>query len=540
MPADVEIEYENGVDMFQASVQRAGHRPLIHYFGTTLTLADVDRMTDAYAVAIRELGVQPGDRVACFLQNVPQFLLTMVATWKAGAMMISINPMWREREIGHVLGDAKASALVTHESLYGDVAASVVPGTAVRAVITTSELDFVGGPPPAVMSKVQRRRHEGTHDLLELIREHDGEKLDAPELTGDDVALLVYTSGTTGPPKGAMNTHRNVVFTSQTYRDWFHLDPDSDVILGIAPLFHVTGLIAHIGISLLTPVPLILAYRFDQSETLRLVEEQRATMTIGSITVFISLMEHPDAQTRDLSSLKKIWSGGAPIPPAVTDAFESRYGVYIHGCYGLTETTSPSHVVPSAQRAPVDKTSGALAVGVPVWNTTVRVLDDDGNELPPGEAGEIAVRGPQVVAGYWGNPEETENAIPGGELRTGDIGLMDEQGWFYIVDRKKDQINASGYKVWPREVEDVLYEHPAVREAAVVGVPDSYRGETVKAFVSLKAGASTDEATLIAFCKERMAAYKYPRMVEILGELPKTESGKILRRELRQRPAVKA
>jgi len=448
--------------------------------------------------------------------------------------------MWREREIGLVLRDSEAAALVTLETLYGDVAASVVPDTSVRAVITTSELDFLDGSVPALLSRVQRRRHDGTHDLLELVRERDGRSLEPTTLRGDDVAFLTYTSGTTGPPKGAMNTHRNVVFTSQTYRDWCHLHPDDDVVLGIAPLFHVTGLIAHIGVSMLTPAPLILSYRFDPAETLRLIEKHRATFTIGAITAFISLMEHPDSATRDLSSLKKIWSGGAPIPPAVTEAFETRFGAYIHGCYGLTETTSPSHVVPFTQRAPVDKTSGAVAVGVPVWNTIVRVLDDDGNELPTGEAGELATSGPQVVAGYWNNPAETEHAIPGGELRTGDIGFMDEQGWFYVVDRKKDQINASGYKVWPREVEDVLYEHPAVREAAVVGVPDPYRGETVKAFVSLRAGQSTDEATLIAFCKQRMAAYKYPRQVEILDELPKTDSGKILRRELRSRSVVGA
>jgi long-chain acyl-CoA synthetase len=535
-----ELEHESALDMFKASVRRAAERPLIHYFESTLTLAEVDRITDAYAVALRDLGVNPGDRVACYLQNIPQFMLTMIAAWKAGAIMISINPMWREREIAVVLNDAEAAALVTLESLYGDVAASVVPGTDVRAVITTSELDFVDGPVPAILSRVQRRPHPDTHDLLGLVAERDGRSLEAPDLGRDDVAFLTYTSGTTGPPKGAMNTHGNVVFTSQTYRDWCRLDPDEDVVLGIAPLFHVTGLIAHMGVSMLTPIPLILAYRFDQAETLRLIERHRATFTIGAITVFISLMDHPDAARRDLSSLQKIWSGGAPIPPAVTEAYEARFGAYIHGCYGLTETTSPSHIVPFAKRAPVDSASGALAVGVPVWNTIVRVLDDQGNELPSGEAGELATKGPQVVAGYWRNAAETENAIPGGELRTGDIGFMDGQGWFYVVDRKKDQINASGYKVWPREVEDVLYEHPAVREAAVIGVPDPYRGETVKAFVSLRGGQLTDEATLIAFCKERMAAYKYPRLVEILDELPKNAAGKILRRELRSRSTVSA
>jgi long-chain acyl-CoA synthetase len=535
-----EIEHENALDMFKASLRGAGERPLIHYFESTLTLNEVDRITDAYAVALRDLGVNPGDRVASYLQNVPQFLLTMLAAWKAGAIMISINPMWREREISIVLNDSEAAALVTLESLYGDVAASVVPDTHVHAVITTSELDFLDGPVPDLLRRVERRRHPETHDLVELVSERDGRCLEAPTLRREDVAFLTYTSGTTGPPKGAMNTHGNVVFTSQTYRDWCRLVPDEDVVLGIAPLFHVTGLIAHIGVSMLTPVPLILAYRFDQAETLRLIERHRATFTVAAITVFISLMEHPDTATRDISSLQKIWSGGAPIPPAVTEAFEARFGAYIHGCYGLTETTSPSHIVPAGKRAPVDEASGALAVGVPVWNTVVRVLDDDGNELPPGEAGELATKGPQVVAGYWRNAAETGNAMPGGELRTGDIGFMDEQGWFYVVDRKKDQINASGYKVWPREVEDVLYEHPAVREAAVIGVPDPYRGETVKAFVSLSAGQATDEATLIAFCKERMAAYKYPRAVEILDELPKNAAGKILRRELRSRSTVSA
>jgi long-chain acyl-CoA synthetase len=372
------------------------------------------------------------------------------------------------------------------------------------------------------------------------VRERDGRQLDPPTLKADDTAFLTYTSGTTGPPKGAMNTHRNVVFNSQAYRDWMRLSADEDVVLGVAPLFHVTGLIAHVGVSLLTPTPLILFYRFDPGICLELIEKHRATFTVGSITVFISLMNHSGIEGRDVSTLKKIWSGGAPIPPATTDAFEEKFGAYIHNVYGLTETTSPSHAVPFDKKAPVDQSSGALSVGVPIYNTVVRVVGEDGKDVPPGEIGEFVTRGPQVVPGYWEKPEETANALPGGELHTGDVGFMDEQGWYYVVDRMKDQINASGYKVWPREVEDVLYEHPAVREAAVIGVPDPYRGETVKAFVSLKAGQSTDESTLTAFCKERMAAYKYPRQIEIIDELPKTVTGKILRRQLRDEEVSKA
>jgi len=533
VPAEIAPEHESALDMFRAALSRDADRTLIRYFDTTLSLGEVDRLTDALAVALRELGTGRGDRVAVYLQNVPQFVLAMIATWKVGGIVVSINPMNRESEVRLLLNDSGATVLVALESLYAEVAASVLPDTRVRAVITTSELDFVDGTVPKLLSNIKRRRCDDTHDLLELVRTRDGRKVDPPALVRDDVAVLTYTSGTTGPPKGAMNTHGNVVFNSQAYRDWLGLRADADVVLGVAPLFHVTGLIAHIGVSLITPMPLILFYRFDPATCLELIERHRPTFTVGSITVFIALMNHPDAETRDLSSLVKVLSGGAPIPPSTAEAFGRRFGADIHNVYGLTETTSPSHAVPFGTPAPVDGNSGALSVGVPIFNTVVRVAGDDGRDLPPGELGELVTRGPQVVPGYWKNPEATRDALAGGELRTGDIGFMDEHGWFYVVDRIKDQINAAGYKVWPREVEDVLYEHAAVREAAVVGVPDPYRGETVKAFVSLKPGQTVDESTLKAFCKERMAAYKYPRQIEFVEELPKTASGKILRRELR-------
>jgi long-chain acyl-CoA synthetase len=329
------------------------------------------------------------------------------------------------------------------------------------------------------------------------------------------------------------------VFNAQSYRDWIGLSRD-DVVLGVAPLFHITGLIGHVAVCLLVGAPLVLMYRLDPAVAIETVRDERATFTVGSITVFIALMNSPAADPaisnkEAMSSLTKIFSGGAPIPPSTVTAFQDVFGTYIHNIYGLTETTSPSHGVPLGATAPVDAASGALSVGVPIYNTVVRIVGDDGKDLPPGEIGELVTAGPQVVVGYWNKPEESARALPGGALHTGDVGYMDAEGWFYIVDRKKDQINVSGYKVWPREVEDLLYEHPAVREAAVVGVPDEYRGETVKAFVSLRPGASATPAELIAFAKERMAAYKYPRQVEILDEIPKTVTGKLLRRELRDR-----
>jgi long-chain acyl-CoA synthetase len=535
LPSDLDPEFASALEMFESAVRRAGERPAIRYFDAALTWSEADRLTDALAVGLAELGVGHGDRVAVYLQNVPQFVLATVAAWKAGAVMVPVNPMYRARELEEILRDSGAVALIALESLYADVAGSVVGNTGVRAVITTSELDLLGdGPVPAALASATRDRRPGTHDLLGMAGRFDGRRPPPVQLGPSDVAFLTYTSGTTGPPKGAMNTHANVVFNAQAYRDWMHLG-DADSVLAIAPLFHITGLIGHVAAAMLVPMPLLLFHRFDAGVALDLIERHRPTFTIGAITAFIALLHHESAGDRDLSSLVKVYSGGAPIAPATVEAFEQRFGAYIHNAYGLTETTSPSHLVPFGRRAPVDPDSGALSVGVPVFGTRVTVAGEDGRALPPGEIGEFVTSGPQVVPGYWRKPEETAHALPGGALRTGDVGFMDEAGWFYLVDRKKDQINAAGYKVWPREVEDVLYGHAAVREAAVVGVPDAYRGETVKAFVSLKDGATADEGELIAFCRERMAAYKYPRAIEFVGELPKTATGKVLRRELRDR-----
>jgi len=534
VPADLEAPFPDCVRMFEAAVRDHPDKPVVHYFGTTLTIGDVDRQSAALAVALaQECGLQRGDRVVVQLQNVPTFLIAMLAIWRLGAIMVPVNPMYKQRELEGLLTDSGARVLIEQESLYPEAGRSAAESTGVAAVITTSDLDYVADPgSESLFAGVQRRQPEGTLELLDLIRGYDGQRPPPVELGPDDVALLVYTSGTTGPPKGAMNTHRNVVYNSEVYRRWVHLTPD-DVCLAVAPLFHVTGLVAHLGVALLLPMPLVLGYRFDAAVMAELAERHRATWAMGSITAFIALMNNAEAVKRDLSAMTKVGSGGAPIAPSTVEQFEEHFGAYIHNIYGLTETTSPSHGVPWERRAPVDPTSGALSVGVPVCGYTVRIIGEEGEELSPGEVGELVTEGPGVVQGYWNKPEETAKALPSGRLHTGDVGFMDTEGWFYLVDRQKDMIVASGFKVWPREVEDVLYQHPAVREAGVVGVPDPYRGETVKAFVSLKADASTTPEELIAFCKQRMAAYKYPRQVEILDEVPKTVTGKVLRRQLR-------
>ena len=534
-PADIALEFTDALSMFRASVRRNPDGDIIRYFGGRITARELDELSDAFAVALRDLGVGRGDRVVLYLQNVPQFVIGMLATWKAAGIAVPVNPMNRARELDAVLRDSGARVLICLEGLYRDVAGAVIEdGGLETTVVTTSELDYRARDDQRVFAGIERLDCEGANDMAALIERHRGQSPADVTFGPDDTAFLTYTSGTTGPPKGAMNTHGNVVFNSQAYRQWCRLGPD-DVVLGVAPLFHITGLIAHVTLSLLLGAPLVLGYRFEPSVMMEIIRDERPTFTIGSITVFIALMNAPNADRDALASLTKTWSGGAPIPPSAVKAFQAQFGQYIHNAYGLTETTSPSHLVPFGATGPVDDATGALSVGVPVYNTVVRIVGDDGQELPPGEVGEIVTSGPMVVPGYWNKPEETEHALPGGALHTGDVGYMDAAGWFYIVDRKKDQINAGGYKVWPREVEDVLYQHEAVREAAVVGVPDAYRGETVKAYVSLRPGQTATAEELIAFCRQQMAAYKYPRQVEFLDELPKTVSGKLLRRELRDR-----
>jgi long-chain acyl-CoA synthetase len=532
--AEISLEFSDALSMFKASVSRNPDGDFIRYFGGRITGRELDELTDAFAVALQDLGVTSGDRVALYLQNVPQFVIGMLAAWKAGAIAVPVNPMNRARELDAILRDSGARVLVCLQGLYRDVAAAVVGETDVTAVVTTSELEYRARDDQRVFAGVEPIACDGAHDMAGLIERFRGRAPSQVSFTPADTAFLTYTSGTTGPPKGAMNTHGNVVFNSQAYRQWCRLGPD-DAVLGVAPLFHITGLIAGVTTSLLLGTPLVLAYRFEPASMVEIIRDERPTFTVGSITVFIALMNAPNAERDALASLTKIWSGGAPIPPSTVKAFQAQFGQYIHNVYGLTETTSPSHGVPFDATAPVDDASGALSVGVPLYNTVVRIVGDDGQDLPAGEVGEIVTSGPMVVPGYWHKPEETEHALPGGALHTGDVGYMDADGWFYLVDRKKDQINAGGYKVWPREVEDVLYQHEAVREAAVVGVPDAYRGETVKAFVSLRPGRAATAEELIAFCREHMAAYKYPRQVEFLDELPKTVSGKLLRRELRTR-----
>ncbi|MFF9081385.1 AMP-binding protein [Streptomyces rubiginosohelvolus] len=520
---------------WRAAVDRAPDHPALAYFDGRLSYRETDELSDSVAGHLAARGLRRGDRVAIMLQNSPHFVLALLGAWKAGATVVPLNPMYKAGEVGHVLADAGVTALICSdrawETYLRDTAAAAPD---LRIALTACELDLQSVNDPRVLG-FERLPAPGPDDLADdlLTAARAGNPAPADrDLTAEDVALISYTSGTSGTPKGAMNAHGNIMVNAERQRTG-HPIAEGSAYFALAPLFHITGMVCELSACIANAGTLVLAYRFEAGVVLEAFAAHRPAYTVGPSTAFMALAAHPDVTPDHFASFRVISSGGAPLPPALVEKFRAGFGPYIRNGYGLTECTAPCASVPPEREAPVDPVSGTLSVGVPGPDTVVRILDEEGREVPFGEQGEIAVRGPQVVSGYWNLPEATAAAFPDGELRTGDIGFMDAAGWLYVVDRKKDMINASGFKVWPREVEDVLYTHPAVREAAVVGVPDAYRGETVRAYVSLRPGASVEPGELGAYCKERLAAYKYPREVEILTELPKTASGKILRRELR-------
>lgn len=536
-------EASNGNELFERAVVACPEEPGLLYFDTPMTFRDAAERAWALAAALRELGLRPGDRLALMLQSGPATAIAIHAAWHVGAVATAINPMSTPAEARHQLGDSGARVVICLESLHPVVLEAIArePGAAaapaVEQVITVSELAWLDSMPAALIGS-RRRACPGALDLEALCAEPAEPRPATVEI--DSPALLAYTSGTTGTPMGAIVTHRAFIHNGETLRDWAGLGR-GDVTVAMAPLFHITGLVCHLAAARASSTPLLLMHRFEPGEFLRLVERWRGTYVIGPLTAFIALLDHPDLATRDISSLTKVASGGAPVHPAVAERWERLTGTYMHNTYGLTECAAPSHLVPWEERAPVDPESGALSIGRPIADTESRIVllaegADAGAEeveAAPGELGEIVTRGPAVTPGYWGRPEETAHALRGGWLHTGDVGRRDAEGWFYVVDRLKDMIVAGGYKIWPRDVEDALYTHPAVQEAAVVGEPDAYRGETVAAHVVLRPGADATVEELIAHCRERLAVYKAPHVIHLVPELPKTASGKVLRRELR-------
>lgn len=525
------------LDLLRGHAAQHPARAALHYFDTTISFGCLEAEALALACGLQALGVGKGDRVAVFLQNEPGAVVAHYAIWMAGGIVVPLNIMFKERELDYHLRDAGATGIICQQNDASSVQ-RVAEAAGLRFMVTTAPSHYLdpARPLPEVIPSPEGPPPDPALDMQALIRRYEGRHPAPVELQPEEVAYLHYTSGTTGPPKGAMITHANILFNARTYQQLCGLSAD-DCLLAVAPLFHITGTIGHIAASCYVGAPMVLLHRFQPAEAIRQIQARRATFTVGSITAFLAILGHEGFSREKLASLRKVFSGGAPVLPSVVERWEQATGTYIHNVWGMTETTSPGTWTPLGKRAPVDPETGTLSVGPPIPGLELKIVDlDSDRPLGPGEVGELTVRGPNVFKGYWNRPVETAHALREGWLYTGDLAKVDEAGWVYWIERKKDLINVSGFKVWPREVEDVLLTHPAVLEVAVIGMPDPYRGETVKAVVVLKPefrGKVAAEA-LIHFCRERMANYKYPRIVEFRDELPKNPQGKLLKYLLRE------
>ncbi|MEI2462744.1 long-chain-fatty-acid--CoA ligase [Niallia taxi] len=511
----------------------------IHFMGKELTFKQTFEKARNLAAYLQETGITKGDRVAVMLPNIPQTVISFYAIMLAGAIVVPVNPLYKEREIEFILNDSGAKAIITLDILYNRVK-SVQEMTSVEQILVTSISEFLPFPKnlfyPFILKKeygyIPNVKHEGNTHLLKNIWSLP--TADLKEISIDfeeDLAIIQYTGGTTGFPKGVMLTHQNLVANTSMCRQWLYkLEKGKEKLLAIMPLFHVYGMMTVLVLSVMEIYQMILLPKFDATTALKTIEKQKPTVFPGAPTIYIGLLNHPDINKYDLSSIVAAISGSAPLPKEIIDRFEEKTGGKLVEGYGLTEASPVTHV-----NFVWDHEIVKGSIGVPWPGTDAAVFSPEtGEELPHGEIGELAVKGPQVMKGYWNNPDETELVLKDGWLYTGDLCYMDERGYFYIVDRKKDTIIASGFNIYPREVEEVLYEHPAVQEAAVVGVKDSYRGETVKAFIVLKEGAQTSEDELNKYMRERIASFKVPRIYEFRKELPKSAIGKILRRELKE------
>ncbi|MBV9381323.1 MAG: long-chain fatty acid--CoA ligase [Streptosporangiaceae bacterium] len=478
-----------------------GGRAAIRQGDRVLTYDDLARAVGQIASFLRDEGITPGDRVAVMLPNVPAFPVTFYGALAAGAVVVPMNPLLKEREVAHYLADSGAELIFAWETA-ADEAAKGAADTGARVVQVTEP------------------------DAAPLIAGREPITRWAEKEDGDD-AVILYTSGTTGRPKGAQLSHGGLRRNAEvTARSLITIGP-ADVIMGCLPLFHCFGLTCGLNAAVLTGASLDLLPRFDPGAALEMIGRDRVTVFEGVPTMYAAMLHHPAREAADTSSLRVCVSGGAAMPAEVLRGFEEAFRCVILEGYGLSETSPvASFNHPDAERKPG-------SIGTPIEGVEMRVVDADGNDVPPGEIGEIAIRGHNVMKGYWRKPEATAAAIPDGWFRTGDLARTDDDGYFFIVDRKKEMIIRGGYNVYPREIEEALYEHPCVAEVAVVGIPHDSLGEEVGAAVALKPGSSATPDELRAFARDRVAAYKYPRQVWLVDQLPKGPTGKILRREVR-------
>lgn len=536
IPRTIEYDKKPLYQFLQETAERVPDKKALNFMGKEMTFREI--LTEAKKLAnyLQKLGLKKGDRVASMLPNTPQAVVTYYGTLMAGGIVVQVNPLYTERELAYQMKDSGAKFIVCLDILLPRVS-KVKEETDLEHIIVTRIADYLPFPKNLIYPFIQKREYnivvkveetDDTHVWKNVIANSPAEYEDVEIDPEEDLALLQYTGGTTGLPKGVMLTHYNLVANVQMAKAWISkAERDKEVVLGVLPFFHVYGMTTVMNLSIMDGAKMILLPRFDAGQVLKTIQKHKPTLFPGAPTIYIGLLNHPDFEKYDLSSIKACISGSASLPLEVQEQFEKRTNGKIVEGYGLTESSPVTHANPIWGR----RVNGSI--GIPWPDTDAKIVKNGTlEEVPVGEIGEIAVKGPQVMKGYWNNPEATEEVLKDGWLLTGDMGKMDEDGYFYVVDRKKDVIIAGGFNIYPREIEEVLFEHPDIVEAAVIGVPDDYRGETVKAVIVPKPGAKLDEKQLDEYCRKHLAAFKVPRIYEFREELPKSVIGKVLKRQL--------
>jgi long-chain acyl-CoA synthetase len=533
--------------LLERTASKSPRATALIYFGTRISYEQLHDHANHLAAGLQALGVRKGDRVALMMPNCPQFVISYFGALRAGAIVTATNSMYTAREVTHQWNDAGPKVVIADRRLFPVIRAALPQLTAAPQIVLTGmrqyypsqfaqlclALDSLPATEPSKAPDLGSRTPaqkagsavHGWEELLSL-----SASLGPDSVTPSDIACLQYTGGTTGTSKGAMLTHANLTTNAYLATDWLTLGQHgAEVMVAALPFFHVYALTCVMISTIMGGGSVVILPRFELRAVLNVIRKYHLTLFHGVPTMYVALNNVPHLERYGFNSLRVCMSGGAPLPVEVREKFEARTGRKLVEGYGLTETSPVTHINPPTGSPKVG------SIGLPIAETEARIVDlDDGErELAVGEIGELIIRGPQVMKGYWNKPEETAQVLRDGWLHTGDIARKDADGYFYIVDRMKDMIIAGGYNIYPREVEEVLFEFPRIREAAVIGVPDSYRGETVKAFVVLQPSTSATADEIIAFCRSRLAAYKVPRVVIFRDSLPKSSVGKYLRRELR-------
>ncbi len=536
VPGHIDIP---GIPLFELLDNAAAKFPAntaIIFMGLNMPYARLKDSVDRFAAALHARGVKKGDRVAVMLPNCPQAVISYYAILRIGAVAVMTNPLYVERELAHQMKDSGAETLIFLDALHSKVL-KVAPDTGIKHLIVTGIRDYLPFPLNCLYPIKAKKQgmnldvpsDKGILRFKELIKQSPPSPPPVEIDSENDLALLQYTGGTTGLSKGAMLTHKNMVANAIQIKTWLaDCREGEERMLGVLPFFHVFGMTVAMNMTILMGSAMILLPRFEIDTVLEQINKYKPTLFPGAPTMYVAINSHPDIKKYDISSIRACISGAAPLPVEVQEKFESLTGGKLVEGYGLTESSPVTHCNPIyGKRVPG-------SIGQPIPNTNIKIMDAETGtqEMPMGEVGELCVQGPQVMKGYWNMPGETAGTIRDGWLYTGDMARITEDGFTYIVDRKKDMVIAGGYNIYPREVEEVLYEHPKIREAVVAGIPDRYRGETLKAYCVLNDGETLTEKEVIDFCKANLAVYKVPKLIEFRAELPKTMVGKILRRVL--------